>query len=210
MRTPELPTIAESASSPIASREVYWRDYGEFRATDVSAGSELGAGAALSGPAIIDYPDTTVVIPRLRRESRPARQRDHHDRDDVTARRDRHHPRDRRARAVRIRREETTAITEPTIKWDGTIYPYMPADELSIPDLLQLHRETEPIDPITHEVLRHAIWNVNEEHGSAIIRTSGSPIRATGTTSTRSSSTRRAARLVRPVHPVPRHGLGRR
>ena len=32
------------------------------------------------------------------------------------------------------------------------------------------------IDPITYEVVRHALWNVNEEHGATIQRLSGSPV----------------------------------
>ena len=36
------------------------------------------------------------------------------------------------------------------------------------------------VDPIAHEVLRHALWNVNMEHGKTIMRISGSPICAYG------------------------------
>ena len=72
------------------------------------------------------------------------------------------------------------ATNDQTISWDGTTFPYMPPAQLSIPDTLKLHTDADPIDPITHEVLRHAIWNVNAEHGNAIIRTSGSPICAYG------------------------------
>ena len=34
----------------------------------------------------------------------------------------------------------------------------------------------EDIDPITYEVVRHNLWNVNEEHGATIQRLSGSPV----------------------------------
>jgi N-methylhydantoinase B len=72
-------------------------------------------------------------------------------------------------------------MTTTTIKWDGTIYPYVAPDELDIDDSLQLHTATDDtVDPVTHEVLRHALWNVNVEHGESIIRTSGSPICAYG------------------------------
>src|SRR6476659_1734425 len=32
------------------------------------------------------------------------------------------------------------------------------------------------LDPITYQVLRHRLWSLNEEHGIAISRISGSPI----------------------------------
>ena len=41
-------------------------------------------------------------------------------------------------------------------------------------------RPTSDVDPVTHEVLRHALWNVNTEHGNTIMRISGSPICAYG------------------------------
>jgi N-methylhydantoinase B len=40
-----------------------------------------------------------------------------------------------------------------------------------------LHRETaEQIDPVTYEVIRHNLWNINEEHAATIVKVSGSPI----------------------------------
>jgi N-methylhydantoinase B len=70
---------------------------------------------------------------------------------------------------------------DPTIQWDGSIYPYIAPDQLDIHPSLQLHTAAdETVDPVTHEVLRHALWNVNVEHGESIIRTSGSPICAYG------------------------------
>src|SRR5207253_2439369 len=42
---------------------------------------------------------------------------------------------------------------------------------------LKLHRKgKKEIDPVTFEVVRHALWNVNEEHGATIQRLSGSPV----------------------------------
>jgi N-methylhydantoinase B len=71
--------------------------------------------------------------------------------------------------------------TRPTISWDGSIYPYVAPAELKIDPSLELHTEADDtVDPVTHEVLRHALWNVNVEHGESIIRTSGSPICAYG------------------------------
>jgi len=67
------------------------------------------------------------------------------------------------------------------ISWDGKVYPYIPPEELTIHESVQLHSETdERVDPVTHEVLRHALWNINVEHGNMIMRISGSPICAYG------------------------------
>lgn len=67
------------------------------------------------------------------------------------------------------------------ITWDGATYPYVAPAELDIDPSLRLHTNADDeIDPVTYEVLRHALWNVNVEHGESIIRTSGSPICAYG------------------------------
>ena len=60
--------------------------------------------------------------------------------------------------------------------FDGRTYPYVPPAEP--PHLIRdlLHAEHEAPDPTDFEVLRHALWNVNIEHGTTIIRTSGSPV----------------------------------
>ena len=57
--------------------------------------------------------------------------------------------------------------------FDGVNHPYVPARELKISPKLKLHRAcTEDFDPVTFEVLRHNLWNVNEEHGATIQRIS--------------------------------------
>ena len=61
--------------------------------------------------------------------------------------------------------------------FDGVAKPYVPPRELSISDKLTLHRDWETqIDPVTYEVIRHNLWNINEEHGATIQRISGSPV----------------------------------
>lgn len=61
--------------------------------------------------------------------------------------------------------------------YDGTTSPYIPGSTLSIDPSLTLHREwTDEIDAITCEVIRHNLWNINEELGMAIQRISGSPV----------------------------------
>jgi N-methylhydantoinase B len=61
--------------------------------------------------------------------------------------------------------------------FDGRNMGYVPPETLKISAKLKLHRRGERnIDPITYEVVRHALWHVNEEHGATIQRISGSPV----------------------------------
>lgn len=61
--------------------------------------------------------------------------------------------------------------------FDGITEPYIPQKNLRISSKLRLHRaEAENIDPVTYEVIRHNLWNINEEHGATIQRISGSPV----------------------------------
>ena len=65
------------------------------------------------------------------------------------------------------------------LDWSGSVLPYRPAGDLHVRDYVDVHETaTESIDPIDFEVLRHAMWNVNEEHSLAIITVSPSPIAA--------------------------------
>jgi N-methylhydantoinase B len=69
-------------------------------------------------------------------------------------------------------------ISELTeIVFDGVNNPYVPPKQLTISPKLKLHRDASgDIDPVTFEVIRHNLWNVNEEHGATIQRLSGSPV----------------------------------
>ena len=54
---------------------------------------------------------------------------------------------------------------------------YVPPDELCIDQGLRLSSDfDEEIDPITYEVIRHNLWNINEEHGLTLANVSGSPV----------------------------------
>jgi N-methylhydantoinase B len=57
---------------------------------------------------------------------------------------------------------------------DGRTYSYVPPREAPAELADFLHRETAEVDPTTFEVLRHALWNIIMEHGTTIVRTSGS------------------------------------
>ena len=54
------------------------------------------------------------------------------------------------------------------LAFDGVRSGYVPPETLTISPKLKLHRKAKSaIDPVTFEVVRHALWNVNEEHGAA-------------------------------------------
>ncbi len=71
-----------------------------------------------------------------------------------------------------------TKLSEmPAELFDGINYGYVPPKELRISPKLKLHRGRESeVDPVTYEVIRHNLWNINEEHGATIQRISGSPV----------------------------------
>ena len=63
------------------------------------------------------------------------------------------------------------------LAFDGRRTGYVPPAKLSISGKLRLHKKAKAnLDPVTFEVVRHALWNVNEEHGATIQRLSGSPV----------------------------------
>lgn len=60
--------------------------------------------------------------------------------------------------------------------WNGEQLPYVPAD-VTIPDTVELHEDYEKeVDPVSYEVVRHSLWNINREHGNTIENLSVSPI----------------------------------
>lgn len=72
-------------------------------------------------------------------------------------------------------------MTQQQSKWDGRTYPYIPPKTLHIHPSLQLHTAAaKNLDPVTYEVVRHAMWNINVEHGNTIMKISGSPSCAYG------------------------------
>jgi N-methylhydantoinase B len=63
------------------------------------------------------------------------------------------------------------------VKFDGVKHPYVPPKQLRISPRLKMHtRHLRDLDPVTFEVIRHNLWNINEEHGATIQRISGSPV----------------------------------
>jgi N-methylhydantoinase A len=63
VRTPMPPPIERSDTAPVGRRDVYWRDHGSFTPTDIYDGAKLSSEVTIDGPAILEFPDTTVVVP---------------------------------------------------------------------------------------------------------------------------------------------------
>ena len=60
---------------------------------------------------------------------------------------------------------------------DSFVNGYVPPAELVVDPSLKLHPEYErDVDPISYEVLRSKLWNVNWDHQETIRRVSGSQV----------------------------------
>lgn len=71
---------------------------------------------------------------------------------------------------------ELPPIQEPGF-WDGVAHGYIPGDELSIDASLKIHRSSATdIDPVTYEVIRYSLLNINLEHSELVSRLCVSPI----------------------------------
>jgi N-methylhydantoinase A len=53
---------APAREARAGTRPVYWSELGDFDQTPVFWGERLVAGNVMSGPAIIQVPDTTIVV----------------------------------------------------------------------------------------------------------------------------------------------------
>jgi N-methylhydantoinase A len=63
VRTPALTRPAgRGTAAPVGEREVYWEDGAGFHATPIYDGPSLGPGAEIAGPAIVEMPETTIVV----------------------------------------------------------------------------------------------------------------------------------------------------
>lgn len=63
VRTSKLPEIEPGETRPPSQRGVYWRELDGFHTTDIYGADIIRAGATMPGPAIIELPETTVVVP---------------------------------------------------------------------------------------------------------------------------------------------------
>ena len=57
----------EHSPDPVTERPVWWVESGDFVSSEVHLQDELGAGATITGPAIVESPSTTLAIPPGRR-----------------------------------------------------------------------------------------------------------------------------------------------
>ena len=63
MIKPSVPEQAPVHEEPTpGQRKIYWRDRGASVDTPVYAGQDLGPGHVVRGPAVVEYPETTIVI----------------------------------------------------------------------------------------------------------------------------------------------------
>ena len=53
---------APSTDARAGTRAVYWSELGDFEPTPIFWGERLQAGNVVAGPAIIQVPDTTIVV----------------------------------------------------------------------------------------------------------------------------------------------------
>src|SRR5689334_7567745 len=61
--------------------------------------------------------------------------------------------------------------------WDGFTLSYAPREKLNLSPKLRLHTETAAeLDPIAFEVIRNALWILNEEHADTIRKVGASPV----------------------------------
>ena len=73
--------------------------------------------------------------------------------------------------------EKTPDLQQTAVLWDGIARGYAPPDVLSISPRLRLQTAEEPdVDPITYEVIRNSLQNINLENGHTIQTLSISPI----------------------------------
>jgi N-methylhydantoinase A len=64
-KPPVTRAAVDPAPAPVAgTRRIFWPALGEWIETSVHEGTELLPGHELTGPAVIDQPGTTVVVPR--------------------------------------------------------------------------------------------------------------------------------------------------
>ncbi len=74
-------------------------------------------------------------------------------------------------------RKQITDEDEHRAFWDGIAHAFIPGSELRVPEGLKLHSAADDdVDPITFEVVRHSLWNTNQEHGTVLSNLAVSPI----------------------------------
>jgi N-methylhydantoinase B len=73
--------------------------------------------------------------------------------------------------------KELSAQNVVPVRWDGIVQPYIPTVEKVSSPGVEYHGEFErDIDPVTYQVLRWRLWNLNLEHGEALKRVCGTVV----------------------------------
>ncbi len=63
MAKPKVPSYADVSQKPLSGhRDIYWRELGGKEKTPIYSGQKLPVDYAVKGPAVIEYPETTVVL----------------------------------------------------------------------------------------------------------------------------------------------------
>ena len=63
--TPALrraPSAPRAKAGPVGSRAVFWKEFDALAETPIYDGPELNAGTRVGGPAVVEYPTTTVAV----------------------------------------------------------------------------------------------------------------------------------------------------
>lgn len=69
------------------------------------------------------------------------------------------------------------AASDEAALWDGTTRGYIPSEPLTINPSLRLHQGVDvDVDPVSYEVVRSALANINQEHADMLQRLSLSPV----------------------------------
>jgi N-methylhydantoinase B len=69
------------------------------------------------------------------------------------------------------------ADAAPAIAWDGVQRGYVPGETLHVPASMRLHTaSSDEVDPVTFEVVRYSLMDINLEHGRTLQRLCVSPV----------------------------------
>ncbi|QRP42950.1 hydantoinase B/oxoprolinase family protein [Amycolatopsis sp. FDAARGOS 1241] len=71
----------------------------------------------------------------------------------------------------------TTSPEAAGVVWDGVARGYIPSEPLAVPSSVRLHAGVSAaVDPVTFEVVRYSLMNINLEHGQTLQRLCVSPV----------------------------------
>ncbi len=81
------------------------------------------------------------------------------------------------AHAHEVNGAASRPVAAPPYRWDGRNLGYIPDGPLRLSRAIKLHTDAAAqVDPITFEVIRNALWIVNEEQADTIRKVAASPV----------------------------------